>query len=93
MRAHKSGHSHSAPGHGGARGWDVLLTCAESLERLRAFVERHGTQQQAAAAIHVSPQYLSDVLNERRDPAHILGRIGLRRVVMYDDAPPQGNAA
>ncbi len=61
------------------------MTEAEALDRLRAFVRRFATQKQAATFLNVSPQYLSDVLNDRREPIQVLKRIGLRRVVRYEE--------
>lgn len=59
------------------------MTHKQALARLRAFVQSKGSQKTAAAEINVSTSYLSDVLNERRDPEHILRRIGIERVVIY----------
>ncbi len=42
------------------------------------------SQASVAAELGVSPQYLNDVLKERRDPGDsILGPMGLERVVTY----------
>ena len=60
---------------------------AAAFERLRDYVRQAGTQVAAARALKVSPQYLNDVLNGRRDPARVLERIGLRRVVTYEEQP------
>ncbi len=51
----------------------------DPLERLREYVTRHGTQRAAAAALHVSDSYLSDLLNRRRPfSAIVLERLGLQ---------------
>lgn len=55
----------------------------EPLEALRAFVAKHPTQQAAAEALGVSPVYVSDLLNERRDFSdNMLAKLGLRRTVV-----------
>lgn len=51
----------------------------KSMRRLRAFVKRHNTQKDAAAALGISPQYLGDLLTERRDFSDtVLQKLGLR---------------
>ena len=58
-------------------GRDDLLTYLRSLIG-------NGSQLSFAEAIGVSPQYLSDVLNGRRDPGNsILEAIGVERIVTY----------
>ncbi len=50
---------------------------------LRAFVATHPTQRQAAAALGISPTYLGDILNERRDVSDtVLSKLGLKRIVV-----------
>ena len=57
---------------------------AEVFGAIRAACRAAGSQSAWAASIGVSPQYLSDVLNCRRDPGGaILRALGLRRVVTY----------
>jgi hypothetical protein len=51
---------------------------------LSDYVRGCGSQRKAAMLLDISEQYLSDVLRGRRDPAHVLGRIGIRRVVRYE---------
>ena len=60
----------------------MMISQKRALNMLRTFVVS-SSQKTVAAKINVSPQYLCDVLNERRDPAGILARIGFERVVMY----------
>ena len=58
-------------------GRDDLLTYLRSLIG-------NGSQLSFAEAIGVSPQYLSEVLNGRRDPGNsILEAIGVERIVTY----------
>jgi len=50
---------------------------------LRAFVAHHPNQRVAAAALDISPAYLSDLLNSRRDlSAKLLTKLGLRQIVV-----------
>lgn len=50
---------------------------------LKQFVSTHATQLEAAAALGISPAYLSDLLNKRRDlSAKILAKLGLKTVVV-----------
>lgn len=54
------------------------------LETIRARVEKAGSQRALASEIQVSPQYLNDVLNGRKEPGEgILRPMGLERVVTY----------
>jgi hypothetical protein len=63
---------------------DALLTEAEFLSVLRDRVAGYATQKDAAQAWGISPQYLSDVLNNGRAPGEkILRAIGWERVEMY----------
>lgn len=65
------------------------MTETEAMDCLRHRVERHGSQQAAAKALGVSPQYLSDVLAGRRKPDRMLRRLGMAATVdweMADDA-------
>jgi hypothetical protein len=55
----------------------------DPLERLRAFVAKYPSQAKAAAALEISGPYLSDLLSGRREISDaILGRLGLRRIVV-----------
>jgi predicted transcriptional regulator len=56
-------------------------------ERLRRFVRDFATQQDAAAALAVSPSYMSDMLaGKRAVPVPVLDQLGLRRAVVTKDA-------
>lgn len=60
------------------------MTKTDVLNALRAVVKRHKTQSAAATALGVTPPYLHDVLNGRREPGpRILKALGLERAVVY----------
>ncbi len=62
--------------------------------RLRAAVKQAGDQQTYARQIGISPAYLSDVLNARREPGDsILSALGLRKQVRYVEARNQSATA
>lgn len=53
------------------------------LERLRRFVDTFDTQSAAADELGISRQYLTQLLNGKRDFSEaVLAKIGLRRVVV-----------
>jgi len=59
------------------------LTLRDVLRRLHRLIG-DGTQKDAAEKLGVSQQYLSDVLNEAREPGPlILAGLGIERVVTY----------
>lgn len=59
-------------------------TLAEVFGAIRKACRAAGSQSAWAASIGISPQYLSDVINCRREPGKaILSALGLRRVVAY----------
>lgn len=60
-----------------------MQTEHEALVSLREWVGQSRTQVEAAKALEISPQYLSDVLHGKRDPARVLRRIGYERLVHY----------
>lgn len=60
------------------------MTEEQALKRLRAAANQ-STQQALARQLGVSPQYLSNVLLGHRDPAHVLRRFGLKRVIRYEE--------
>jgi len=61
------------------------LTLRDVLRRLHRLIG-DGTQKAAAEKLGVSQQYLSDVLNEAREPGPlILSGLGIERVVIYRD--------
>ena len=60
------------------------LTTLDVSGRLRAACRLAGGQKAWAEAHGISPQYVCDVLNARRDPGEsILAALGLRKVVRY----------
>ena len=53
----------------------------DALGELKRYVARYPTHTEAAVALGISKQYLSDMLNDRRDLSDgILEKLGLRRV-------------
>lgn len=55
------------------------------LTRLHEFVGRFETQKDAAAALGITPAYLSDLVNMRRElSARILSQLGLKRAVIQE---------
>lgn len=70
------------------------LTHGELLVKLRAYVQKKGSQKAAAEELGVSPQYLTDVLKSRRDISLSLGRkLGFEKVDVFfpwrTEAPPK----
>jgi DNA-binding transcriptional regulator YdaS (Cro superfamily) len=59
------------------------VTQDRALEILGDYVRGCGSQKKAAKLIGISESYLSDVLGSRRDPAPVLSRIGIERVVRF----------
>ncbi len=54
-----------------------------ALDALLAYVERFPTRGDAASALSISKQYLSDMLHGRRDLSpRLLAKLGLKRVVV-----------
>ena len=63
------------------------LTSLDVCATLRRACQAAGGQTAWAQANSVSPQYVCDVLNARRDPGDaILAALGLRRIVRYVEA-------
>lgn len=63
------------------------LTQEQFLGLIRDDVEKAGSQKALAAKLDVSETYLSDVLNNRREPSRkILSRYKMRAVVSYAPA-------
>lgn len=59
----------------------------DPLETLHKFRDRYETLGDAASALSISKQYLSDMLRGRRDLSpRLLGKLGLKRVVVKDQA-------
>ena len=60
---------------------------SQVLAKIKKFVDAHGTQKEAAAALAISPQYLSDILSGRRPPTDsVLSAIQVERVAGYRSA-------
>jgi transcriptional regulator with XRE-family HTH domain len=56
------------------------MTEAKTVSAIRRFIKAQTTQRQAAAALGISPGYLSDILKGRRiAPDAVLDRLGLER--------------
>jgi len=54
------------------------------LKRLRAEIKVHGNQKLTAFALGISQQYLSDVLNGRRQPGpRLLGALGIHKRIEF----------
>jgi len=56
------------------------------MEPIKLLRQRLATRTQAALAdeLGISPQYLSDILNERREPgAKVLDALGITRISKY----------
>lgn len=61
----------------------MALKEVDPLTELRAFVARYRLQKEAAAALGISPNYLSDLLLGRRDLSETLLRaLNLRATVV-----------
>lgn len=55
------------------------------VNRIIALIAEHGSQDKAAKRLRLSPAYLSDVLNGRREPGDkMLSALKLKRVVQYE---------
>lgn len=64
------------------------LSAVEFGNLLSYFVTTAGSQKAAARNLKVSPQYLSDVLNGRREPGKsILNALGYEKRVTYHRKP------
>ena len=54
-----------------------------ALDRLHKFVAKYPTQKAAADALDITPAYLSDLINLRRDLSEkMLAKLGLKRAVV-----------
>ena len=61
------------------------LTLKDVLALLRKEADAVGSQKELAAKLGVTAQYVSDVLNGRREPGEaILKPLGLRKVISYE---------
>jgi helix-turn-helix protein len=57
------------------------------MDRLLKYVETFDTRSEAAKAMGISPQYLSDMILRRRRPSpSVLRALRMRRVDRYEDA-------
>jgi transcriptional regulator with XRE-family HTH domain len=57
------------------------------VDRIIRYAGSFGSRAQAAKALGISPQYLSDIITRRRRPGpSVLRAIGIRRVDRYEDA-------
>ncbi len=53
----------------------------DALDRLHRFVERYPNKKAAADALGITPPYLNDLINMRRDISdQMLEKLGLKRV-------------
>lgn len=63
---------------------DLYLDSLEVCQRLSVACSKAGGQKAWAQTVGVSPSYVNDVLNARREPGQaILDALGLVRVVRY----------
>jgi transcriptional regulator with XRE-family HTH domain len=61
-----------------------LITYHELMDNIAAAVREQPTQKDYAAKFGMSAQYLSDVLNGKRQPGEkVLDSVGYERVIMY----------
>lgn len=73
---------------------DRTFTEKEIIARIKIYIAKFNTAAEAAEAMEISPQYLSDILLEKRALTvplpkglkHILALIGAERVVRYRNA-------
>lgn len=67
---------------------------SEVIEDIQQLVLSLSTQKAVARHLHISPQYLGDVLRGRREPGPaLLKRLGWKKVVGYKQVPEgNGNA-
>jgi DNA-binding transcriptional regulator YdaS (Cro superfamily) len=60
------------------------MTHAQLIDKLKAMAEKLGSQSALARSLGISPAYLSDVLNGRREPGKsVLASLGLVACVEY----------
>jgi transcriptional regulator with XRE-family HTH domain len=63
------------------------MTLQMVIRRLQKYIDGHPSEAQAATALGISPQYLNDVKQGRREPGpKLLKALGLKRVPYYEDA-------
>ena len=57
----------------------------DSFAELERFCQQYDTLTEAAAALAITKQYLSDILRNHRDiTPRVLGKLGLKRVVVKE---------
>ena len=62
-----------------------LITLHQFIDLLSDEVKKAGSQKDLAKKFGVSAQYVSDVLNGKREPGEaILEPLGLRKVIVYE---------
>lgn len=76
-------HSQEETESAGASKATFVVDAVALRSALDAHVKEHGTQRAAADALGISPVYLSDVLNGRRDIAALAERLGYRPLTLY----------
>ena len=68
------------------------LDYQDAIIRLAAWVAGFRSQKQAARALGVSPQYLSDLLRGSRLPTdRVLLKVGLKRLTIYVELESSGD--
>ena len=61
------------------------MTKQQLIKGLYKLIEKHGTQVELAKGLQVTPAYLNDVLNDRREPnEQFLRRLKLIKVISYE---------
>lgn len=61
------------------------MTEIELIEKLKQMI-RNSNQKRTAINLGISPQYLNDIINGRRNiGAKVLQALGLRRVIYYEE--------
>lgn len=69
---------------------DIYLDYIEVCSRLTVACKNAGSQKAFAEKHNLSPAYVCDVMNARREPGKsILDALGIVRVVRYKIAPPK----
>jgi len=59
---------------------------AEARAALKRVIATEGSQSAAARRLSITPQYMSDLLRNRRQPGPaLLRRLGLRKIVTYEE--------
>lgn len=62
----------------------VIMKSREQVIKMLTKMQGKGSQRQLAVALGVSPMFLNNVFNGKKDPGDkVLAKLGLERVVMY----------